>query len=251
MNSKTVLWIAITLAVTLALNVMNLVTNDGLWIELAAWTPALTLAILGRRGFSVLKKLKQVRPLWLLIAVLAAILPFFLRQMTLWIFGLGTINQEIVDFGYVMFLFVRSVQGMLLLYLPQELGWRGFLQSEVDQKYGSLAGALIVAALFVTGCLPWIVKILVNSQSITAMLSYVLSLFVFSLGTSWIWQRSNSVWASALFMAVGQALAPRPLIKAINMSMGEATNTAYTVFFAVILVYLLQKGQHRREALQR
>ncbi len=163
----------------------------------------------GRSGvMRLLKRCVQwrVQPRWYMVALGANLLIWLLSYSAL--MGAGLLAAAVQHWPLLFTTFLPYVAfGILIPSIAEEPGWRGFALPRLQQRYGPVAGSLILGLLHGVWHVPALMSLLgptplVNYPPfmLTAMLTAVLYTWVYN-------QTHGSILLAMLFHAAGNAAA--------------------------------------------
>jgi membrane protease YdiL (CAAX protease family) len=149
---------------------------------------------------------RRAAPLWLGIAVLGPIGLFLLGAVVLRLTGhpwprladFGA-SKEYPDLGRAGY----WVANILLYGYGEEIGWRGFLLPALQRRRGSLGAAIRVGLVWAGWHLPlfWFAAGL-HAMGPPAIVGWLFSMLTGSILMAWLFNRSGSITAVALFHGV-------------------------------------------------
>jgi len=126
---------------------------------------------------------------------------------------------------------------MFILYIPlmvigggiEEVGWRGFLQPALEEKYHFTISGIIVGVIWAVWHLPlWLVQN--SSQSSTNFISFLCYCIVFSFVLGTLYKLTKNVFMCVLLHAWGNVLG--------SMFIGDAVYSPPSFF--LLFVYLIE-----------
>lgn len=110
-------------------------------------------------------------------------------------------SQATILFGYVLSMATLGMVSALATALGEEIGWRGFLAPRLVAQTNFTAGAVIVGVIMLLWHLPVILFGVYNQGTSPwiAIPCFAVAVISASVVSTWLRQRSGSVWPSTVF----------------------------------------------------
>lgn len=204
----------------------------------AGFAPAYTVCIL-------LKKQGKIHGLK---DILKLILQTPNIKQTLWItlifFGsqllVNVISEEYL--GNPWYLFILLIPAMIIGGGVEELGWRGFLQPQMEKKYSFAISSLIVGVIWSCWHLPlWLVR--TANQSSMNFLSFLCYCITFGFVLGLLYRLTKSTFACVLLHAWGNVLqgmfTRNALTEPISVKMAAIWGTE--ILIVIIVSFLINR----------
>ena len=183
--------------------------------------------------------------------VVSLIIPFVTCLIVygiVWITGMGgvsidrltevfhkPINTVMIIIPTILFLF------NLIAALGEEIGWRGFLASELLKDYSYIKTSLIISVIWFVWHLPLIIFSNYHANS-TPIWYNILMAFIcitgFTLITVWIKMKSGSLWTATIFHA-SHNLFPQMFFDVITIDYGKTKYVTTEFGVGIALVYII------------
>lgn len=91
----------------------------------------------------------------------------------------------------------------------EEPGWRGYALGALEDRYGPLAGTLVLGALWALWHLPAFLDP-ASSQNTVPLLAWILAVFLNAIVLTWLFNRTGSVLVAAIYHALFNVVALWP-----------------------------------------
>jgi uncharacterized protein len=240
---KAIIFISITFMLTMLFHfVLQFINEPQSYLGFAMLLP--TMALLIMRFFvpvplaatGITKKFN----LWILISV---VLPMVIVMIvyTLIILMTGQFIEQ-VNGSTVGFLFKYTLIGLSIAAfsaLFEEVGWRGFLQMELE-GLGYLRASIIVGVVWAVWHIPVALIYLRFSTPFLGISVYMLQLFLISLQISYVRLRAMNVLAAALMHGMINALLFNPMLfsdQFSNLNVASFKLVALLITLGGIFIY--------------
>lgn len=277
-NKKFVNFVLITYIIGFILQGLYWYSKDTSYLIIAMWAPTLGLVGLGKDAFLILKNLKSISWKYLLLTPVLALAPYILAQLVFYSTGNGSWNSEIFQlaengngilkivkaslilgsdaqsFSYfginiLLTVLVGAIPTTLIATLGEELGWRGYLQDYMSEKYGFAKGTAFVGLIWAYWHIPANLAGINGTQNImmTTFITFPLAVVFMSFVLGWFKISSKSVWVCAFFHGVNNTVSGLYLIKPATKELGEMTELICSIFIGAIFLYFLIKKSKKSE----
>jgi uncharacterized protein len=274
-NSKIILFVLLTISLTLGVHFFGSMIPDGVQSLLFMWTPGLS---------AILVSLIYKRPFkefgwrfnwsWMGLGWVIPIVYASLAYVFIWALGLGGVpnptfleraqlttgfeSESSLAIILVAFFYITLVNLLpsMVLSLGEELGWRGFLVPELAKENSFRKTALFSGAIWAVWHLPGILSGSYGASTTPLWFRLVCFLIMVLAGAvilAWIRLESGSIWAVAIFHAthngVIQAFYERLTVfnDATPYFAGEF-GLAIPIFSVVFSIWIL--SQKRKESIE-
>lgn len=274
LNNKIFGFIFVTFLIGYSFQSISYFTNQSAWMLLAMWSPAIALLFLGNEGYSIFKELKNIKPKWILFALIIALLPYLINSLIYLSFNLGSINNDILVFDQnrsslveiknvslllgtgnqsFSFFFLNLLLSILfgtflttiLGALGEEIGWRGFLQSKLGLKFGVFTGTLLLGLIWGYWHIPANLGGANGTENIylTTFLTFPVTLVFMSFVLAWFRIKSNAIWPCAFLHGMNNTVSGIALIKANSPLIETYVSLFSSILVGSIFAILLWKKQ--------
>ncbi len=216
-------------------------TQNTNWLWIGMWAPALGLLGAGREGLDVFRGLKVVGLKYLPVALLLGWLPHLLAQVLLYGAGLG---DGVVDIDALPrlagSLVVSTLATTVLLALGEELGWRGYLQNELQQNFGFVKGTFVLGVVWSAWHIPANLAGLNGTENVwlVTFVTFPIGAIAMSYALGWIRNASGSVWPCALLHGANNAVSDVKLVEAQSAAVGDALDLAAYIVAGLLCLWL-------------
>lgn len=271
-----VLFLVMTLVLGMALQTVFAFDPRSLWPVLAMWMPTVAVLAMRTPGLLVLSNLRRFELKWIGVGLALGILPNLLAQIFYFAFGLGDWNSSVfalapngtgvekiehlklvLGTGAQSFSFL-AMNVLLTLFLAgfittfsaalgEEIGWRGFLQPNLNHKYGEVPATFIVAAIWAYWHLPSNLAGYNGREHVylVSFLTFPIMVLFLSFVLNWLRIRSGAIWPCAFlhgFYNTSSALSFwRPKTELIE----SIVNLSSAAVVGLVFVWLLARRQSR------
>lgn len=264
-NNKT--WIFLFLVFTLSAPFYTLIiesgSSDSDWLVALMFMPALAsviMRLLTKEGFKNIGwRVKAVH--WLALAVFLPLLIEILVVVVAVQMGVADFNTNYISienelvkirktgllfgaepapYAFFAFNFITSIVVACLLYLPlalgEELGWRGYLQHHLVEKFGFYRGIVILGIVWGYWHLPIILMghNFPQFPIVGGFLVMPLLCVCFSIVWGFVYQKTKSIWIPALFHAALNMVTPIS-----NNALGDVPRHSPTVIALFVVFWAL------------
>ncbi|MFX1282929.1 MAG: type II CAAX prenyl endopeptidase Rce1 family protein [Promethearchaeota archaeon] len=196
---------------------------------LSAWTPNIAVLLVvyfilrdkeGLKNLFLGWKKYQLSPIWLLIGFSPAIISVLII-LVYYFFG-GAPSQVEINWFYIIFMILIA---LITGATGEELGWRGFLQPHLQQKYSPLVSSIIVGLAWGLWHLPlWLTGIWTD----TNLVLYLIKIIAYSIVIGWAFNNTNqSLFLASMFHYFIN-------VSILSIDLGLITLEAYSMISPII-----------------
>lgn len=236
------------------------------------WAPSLGLIGLGKDAIPIIKNLKKISLKYLLLTPVVALSPYILAQFFFYLTANGSWNSAIFHLAkngegiseivkvslilgseaqsftyFVINLFVTILVGAIpttvIATLGEELGWRGYLQDYMSNRFGFAKGTLLVGLVWAYWHIPANLAGINGTENIylTTFIIFPLAVVFMSFVLGWFKMASKSVWICAFFHGLNNTASEIYLIKPSSKEFAEVTELTCSIIVGLFFLYLMYK----------
>lgn len=266
------IFLAVTFLLGLALQYLYLNDQNTSWLLLSMWAPTIGVAVLWKKGFAVFAELKKIRLYWIGIAISLAFITFIFSNSVIWLFDLGEWNQSfmlspdrlsileikkanlilgndpqhIIFFGFNIFIsfLIGGIITTFIGALGEEIGWRGFLQPRLTQKYGNILGIFLVGVIWAYWHIPANLGGVNGKDNIilTTFVLFPIAVIFMSFVLGWLRLRADSIWPCAFFHGMNNALSGFYLFTPHSEVYKQGIDIFTSAVFGALFLFILSRS---------
>lgn len=158
---------------------------------------------------------------------------------------LGTGAQSFLYFGFNVFLttILGAIITTFLGALGEEIGWRGYLQGAMSEKYGKVKGTLFVGVIWAYWHVPANLAGINGDENVflTTFVTFPLTVIFMSFVLGWLQDTSKAIWVAAFFHGYNNTVSDLYIIKPTVKETGEMIEMVSSIFVGAIFLYLLSR----------
>lgn len=247
------------------------------WLALALWAPTLGVFAMRAPGFVVFSNLRRFDLSWVCLGMFLGVLPRVLTQILYFVLGWGQWNERLafsaggstiekiqgshlllgddpqsIPFFALNLLLSLVLSGMITTFattLGEEIGWRGFVQPNLNHKYGWIASSVLAGLLMALWYLPLNLAGYYGSEHTVgiALLAFpVLSVFLAFL-LNGLRLKAGAIWPCAFLHGFYNASGHVHLLKPTSGWAAILIETGSMVIVGGLAGWLLVRGVRARE----
>ena len=222
--------------------------NQSIWLGFTMWAPTLAVILTGPNArSSAWNSLKGLDLKLFPLTFVLGVIPYITIQFLLWLTGFGNIDSTQTIGHISLVILLQPIALGVLLTVGEEIGWRGYLQPELEKHFKPVIVYLLVGIIWAYWHLP---SNLAGNNGLEhrALNSFIIfPLLVVALAFVFGWLRSNSktIWPCVYLHGVTNSVSNCWLIKP-NTEMIEKLSVLSAWLILGIIFYLKSQKKENR-----
>lgn len=222
--------------------------DQNIWLMISMWAPTLAVVLSGPNArSSAWNALKGFDLKLFPLAFIIGATPYITLQLLIGLFGLGTIDST-VKIGHILLVLLLEPFAIgILLALGEEIGWRGFLQPELEKRFKSTIVYLVVGVIWAYWHLPANLggHNGLDHRTLHSFLIFPMMVIAMSFVFGWLRSSSKTIWPCVYLHGVINSVSNCWLIKPNTELLEKLSVLSAWLILGIIFYYRIQKRGNR------
>lgn len=220
------------------------------WLIFSMWAPTLAVLFSGKDARrSILDSISKRGLKYFPIAFVIGFSPYFVIQVFLYFSDMGSVDPEKEISMIPIVLLINPLATGLFGALGEEIGWRGFLQKKLEEKWGVIRASLILGIVWAFWHIPANLAGHNGAENpiLNTFIIFPITVIGMTFAFSWLRNKSESIWPCVYLHGVINTVSNFWLIKSERELLEKLLILILWVFVGAIFLYMFKREGRARE----